>query len=368
MNRKETIFEAKEMRKHLIARYALLKEKILKEGAYIWGTGKLGDFAYEQCIKNQIYIKGFLDNNSLKYDEQKKIFSPEILKKEDSVILASFYYSDIMEQLEAMGVHNYIYYEELAYIMEDMETYYPAFEHMFEETEENREEYEKIYPLLADECSKKVYENLRMFRESMDIKYTKEAYGLSIKEGETDFDKVILEKLDKDYVFYDVGGFDGESTKQYIKYVKEYRKIYFFEPDADIMKKAKSGLKENDSIEFICAGVGEENGTANYDAIGNGGGTFAGNGSQKVNMVVMDDYIDSHKSYIKLDVEGYEEKALKGAENGIRKYHPLLSVSVYHMPGDIHKLIGLILSWNPEYKVYMRHYTKTYADTRVYFI
>lgn len=45
MNRKETILEAKELKNRLAAKYALLKKKILKEGAYICGTGKLGDFA-----------------------------------------------------------------------------------------------------------------------------------------------------------------------------------------------------------------------------------------------------------------------------------------------------------------------------------
>lgn len=361
-------FDAKRMRNHLEAKDAFLKEKILKEGAYIWGAGKLGSFALVQCNKKHIGIKGFIDSDIYKCNAKRQIYEPEILKKEDIVILASFYYPDIIEKLESMGIQQYIYYEELAYIMEGMDSYYPAFVLMFEEMEANKEEYRNVYRLLADEASKEIYENIIRFRESLDIKYTKRAYEISLKEGSMDLDKIVLERLDQNYVFYDVGGFDGDSTKQYIRHTEGYRKIYFFEPDREIMKKAMVTLKGCDNIEFICAGVGETRGSAAYNAKGNGAGTFLEEGSEHVNMVVLDDYVDSHKSYIKLDVEGFEEQALKGAENCIRKYHPLLSVSVYHLPGDIHKLIRLVLSWNPEYKVYMRHYTKTYADTRVYFI
>lgn len=85
-------------------------------------------------------------------------------------------------------------------------------------------------------------------------------------------------------------------------------------------------------------------------------------------MVKLDDFIESADSYIKIDVEGWEEAALEGARNAIKEYKPMLSVSVYHKPGDIHKLVNKILAWNPAYQVYLRHYTETYADTRAYFI
>ena len=100
-----------------------------------------------------------------------------------------------------------------------------------------------------------------------------------------------------------------------------------------------------------------------------GGGNFVGvSGTQVVPMIKLDDYITGHDSYVKLDVEGYETDALLGMRNAVRTFRPLLAVSVYHIPGDMHKLVDLLLSWNPDYQVYMRHYTRSYADTVCYFV
>lgn len=57
-----------------------------------------------------------------------------------------------------------------------------------------------------------------------------------------------------------------------------------------------------------------------------------------------------------------------GAEKLIKLKRPLLSISVYHRAGDIHRLTDKILSMNGGYHVFLRHYSDCYADTRCYFI
>lgn len=352
----------------LSKKYSCLLTKLFQGGCYIWGTGLLGKFAKQQCDKNDIFVRGFIDNNVVKQNEQEHVFSGDILKEDDVIILASLYYPDIAEQLQSAGVHNYIFYEELAFILENMDTYSSTFEDLFGEIEANKTHYQNVYELLTDKLSKEIYANLMMFRCTLDIKYVKRARELSTAEGHQDFDRVVLEKLDSEYTFFDVGGFDGESTLEYIAHANQYRKIYFFEPDKAIIENAKKRLENKENIEFIQAGVGAKKGIENYDAIGNGSGAFLEGGQEKIAMVALDDFVDDTKSYIKMDIEGYELQALKGAEQCIRRYKPILSISVYHLPGDIHRLIHLILSWNPTYKVYMRHYTNSYIDTRVYFV
>jgi hypothetical protein len=70
---------------------------------------------------------------------------------------------------------------------------------------------------------------------------------------------------------------------------------------------------------------------------------------------------------IKLDIEGSEEAALRGAEHLIRRSRPGLAVSVYHLPSDIWR-IPLLLS---EYldgraRFYLRRHSRTIADTVLY--
>lgn len=340
----------------------------LGEGCYIWGTGRLGAFCLKQLETNSIPFKGYIDNNCNYWDIEKAIYSPKQVRIDDIVIICSLYYPEISRQLEKMGNELYIYYEELAYIMDGFDTYYPAFEGIFDELERNRKEYIGISDVLNDEISKEVYENVIKFRMTFKCDYTKKAVKLSLEQGIQDFDEVITRNFTKNTSFYDVGGFDGQSTLDFIQNISRYKKIYFFEPDPQIIEATKERLRDYDNIEFLQAVVGNRTCNVSYAAIGGGAGRVSESGRQSVPMVILDDFVHDSDSYIKLDVEGFELSALEGCEKAIRRYKPMLSVSVYHKPGDMHILIRKVLSWNPNYKVYLRHYTETYADTRAYFI
>lgn len=365
-------FTAAKARNNLKEKYKLLFTQLaLGKGVYIWGTGKLGRYAMEQCSKNRFKVLGYIDNDEEKWNVAEKVFSWDVLKSDDIIIIASFYYPQIMEQVKSLGIENCIYYEELACLIEGMETYYTAFENIFEELEKNKREYEKVYNLFTDNLSKEIYTNIVLYKASLDTKYTTKALSLSEQEGIEDFDKVVIEKLDGEYSFFDAGGFDGGSTLDFIHFAGEYEKIYFFEPDKKIFEESKKKLENFSNIIYICAGVGEKSGYKNYNAIGGGAGFISEDEtdeSEQIRMVALDDLVKSHKSYIKMDIEGYELAALRGAEQAIKLYKPMLSISVYHQPSDLHDIIPLVLSWNPDYKVFLRHYLSNYSDTRVYFI
>lgn len=338
------------------------------QGCYIWGTGKLGEYCLKQFVKNSIIFNGFIDNNPNNWDDTKQIYPPEKLKEEDIVIVASIYYPKIIRQLQEKGNDLCVYYEEFAYIMDGCETYYSAFDGIFYELEKNKHEYINLYSILSDDISKKVYENLLKFRMTLDHIYTTRALEISLEHGIQDFDELIVKNFTENTCFYDVGGYDGQSTLDFINNDSSYRKIYFFEPDKKILSAAQERLKEYSNIEFLPMAVGNETTNIGYNAIGGGAGEISVNGTEVVQMVSLDDFIDSRDSYIKIDVEGFEFSSLQGCERAIKKYKPMLSVSLYHRVGDIHKLINKVLSLNPNYRVYIRHYTESYADTRAYFI
>lgn len=364
-------FTASRAQKNLKEKYQSLLTQLPLRGVYIWGTGKLGKYTEEQCMKNQIKVLGYVDNNETKRDISKKIYSCDVLETDDIVIVASFAYPQIMEQLSSLGIENYIYYEELARLMEGMETYYTAFENIFEELELNKRKYEKVYDLFSDSLSQEIFANIVLYKATLDTKYTIKAFRLTEPEGKEDFDKIVVEKLDKYYSFFDAGGFDGGSTLDFIHATGTYDKIYFFEPDKDILEESQKRLKDFPNIVYMCAGVGEKSGYKSYNAIGGGAGYFSEvetDKSEQIDMIALDDLVKSHRSYIKMDIEGYELAALRGAEQAIKQYKPMLSISVYHRPSDLHEIIPLVLSWNPEYKVFLRHYLGNYSDTRVYFI
>ena len=71
-------------------------------------------------------------------------------------------------------------------------------------------------------------------------------------------------------------------------------------------------------------------------------------------------------TFIKMDIEGAELEALKGAQETIKKYHPPLALSIYHKPEDIVQLPQFIKSLVPEYKLYLRNYHLDHTETVLY--
>ena len=69
-----------------------------------------------------------------------------------------------------------------------------------------------------------------------------------------------------------------------------------------------------------------------------------------------------------MDIEGTEMEALKGAEYIIKKYKPKLAISIYHKPEDIVEIPKYILNINPDYKLYLRHYSDNAGETVLYAI
>lgn len=67
-----------------------------------------------------------------------------------------------------------------------------------------------------------------------------------------------------------------------------------------------------------------------------------------------------------MDIEGAEINALKGAEKTIKGYKPKLAICVYHKKEDIWEIPKLILSYVPEYKLYLRHYSPFKDETVLY--
>lgn len=86
--------------------------------------------------------------------------------------------------------------------------------------------------------------------------------------------------------------------------------------------------------------------------------------------VSIDDYVEQNNiekiDFIKMDIEGSEEEALKGAVKTIKKYKPKLAICAYHKDDDLIVLPQLIKSILPEYKLYLDHNTISRNETVIY--
>lgn len=204
----------------------------------------------------------------------------------------------------------------------------------------------------------------------LDSEFLHKAKLLSIKEGKKDFDNVITKRFGNQTSFYDVGGYKGDSSLTFIDECPEYERIFLFEPDHALILQSMNNLRNYCNIEYVEAGCSNDNGFLFFDSIKDGSGTLSeeGDESNRIRVVKLDDFIKDRGAYIKMDIEGAEADAINGMKTAIELFSPMMGISVYHLPGDIHRLIEIVLGFNSNYKVYLRHYDDSYGDSVAYFV
>lgn len=137
----------------------------------------------------------------------------------------------------------------------------------------------------------------------------------------------------------DGGAWIGDSS---IMFLEEYqfKCIHSFEPIKSIFNKLSFTIQKYNLADRIKAhnyAIGDINSVC--DMFFNDAGSFVHEKSddsiplEKVETVSLDEFFKNNEdniSLIKLDVEGFEERALVGAINIIKKHKPVLIVSCYH--------------------------------------
>jgi len=70
--------------------------------------------------------------------------------------------------------------------------------------------------------------------------------------------------------------------------------------------------------------------------------------------------------FIKMDIEGSELAALRGAEQCLRKYRPRLAISLYHRREDFFTIPLWINSLDCGYRLFLEHYSIHHEETVLY--
>ena len=71
-------------------------------------------------------------------------------------------------------------------------------------------------------------------------------------------------------------------------------------------------------------------------------------------------------TYIKMNIEGAEIDALRGAAQTIRRWRPKLAVAAYHRPADLWQVPALIREIHPGYRLYLRQHDGGLIESVVY--
>jgi FkbM family methyltransferase len=191
-----------------------------------------------------------------------------------------------------------------------------------------------------------------MYRGAVQI--LKEAY---IEPSGFFCDQVQIRRGD---VVFDLGGNLGTSAMLFAQRTGPRGRVYSFEPVYHEL--IERNVRENglQNITVVPVAVAERSGEAEFaitdegidsriDPFGRGGTR------RKVPVTTIDDYCAreaiARVDFIKMDIEGAEEPALRGGEKTIRTLRPRMSIASYHRDagfgGDLQhpKLVKLLREW-----------------------
>ena len=227
----------------------------------------------------------------------------------------------------------------------------------------NYEKYKKIFELLNDSDSKKIFQNILNFRCNFDLSF--------MEDYIVDFKRQYFEDfldLKEGEVFVDVGGYDGATSVEFIKNCPKYKSINIFEPSEFNLVKARENLKGFNNVNFFAKGLSNERATYKFNSDSGSASVISDDGSSSIEVDTLDNLVKEPVSFIKVDIEGWEAMAIEGMKNHILNDHPKLAISVYHKVDDFWKIPEQILSIRNDYKLYMRHYTEGTDETVMFFI
>lgn len=170
---------------------------------------------------------------------------------------------------------------------------------------------------------------------------------------------------DNHEVFVDGGAYTGDTILGFQRWAKHFDHIYAFEPEAGNRAICKKQLKVN-RMTILPYGLWNRQEVLRFHT-DKAQSCIDENGKEEINLVALDDVLSGKRvTFLKMDIEGAEQKALQGAAKTIQNYHPKLGICVYHKPEDICEIPAYILSLNQSYRFYLRHYSLWHTETILY--
>lgn len=153
--------------------------------------------------------------------------------------------------------------------------------------------------------------------------------------------------------YVDAGAYTGDSIDDFIKTMTEQKcgisNIYAFE----LEERYFNVLKENEK-KWGGRACLYDKGLSNKEDAGE-------------RLTYLDKELKNKKvTLIKMDIEGYEWKALQGGAGTIRNYGPKLAVCLYHVLEDLWRIPLYVKELVPEYKLYLRHHSPIVWDSVLY--
>lgn len=353
----------------------ILSPELVGKDVVVYGTEAAARRVYREYIETGCFksVK-YCDSSPLKqgkYFRGSKIISPDELLTfpRDTIVI--------------IAVNDFLAFDDIAYFLHDngFKNTYTSHDGLWVtqtydlETNnklllDNKEKINRVFNLLHDDASRKILQNIIMFRKTNNRQYLRKAFSYC-KTWPQYFPPSYIFSPEDDEIFIDAGCFDTGSIYGFSEWTKGiYKKVYSFEPTDILFDECKQLIEKNHyKAEIINAGLYSYTGKVPFNSNANGNAWISEVGDDLVNIVSLDELMNDRKekvTYIKMDIEGSEMEALKGCFKTIDRDHPKLAISIYHKLTDLWEIPIWIIDNFPNYKFYLGHHAPTGCETILY--
>lgn len=342
-------------------------EKLTEDSEVIlFGAGDGGEKVYRFFKEKNIKVLYFIDNDILKVGKQKCGLPIKHLSqvrgrdKTKKIVISSNWYQEISKQLENEGYHNYVVFPFSLYYFDN----FKAVNLLRDLSLLNK--IKLIYNLLNDTESKDIWIRMLLHRYTGNEKYIRKSnynqyFHPSVNKGKI---KNII----------DGGAYNGDTIKLFLDKFPYLEKVYAFEPSSKTFEELKQMNLDEDVRKRVILynkGLWSKNTYLKFDIETPSATTnkIDDNGSTTIEVTSIDKIIQQENiDYIKLDIEGSELEALKGAKNTIIKNRPVLAICIYHLTEHFWEIIEYLYNLDLNYNFHIGHHSSTMLETVLYAI
>lgn len=313
-----------------------------------WGAGRrVSSFIEQYCVEGRLPFPDYICDSTREITQEEICNVPVIsfesvkqMKPADTIIVITAGLIDLPAQV----VRSELYYFPIFHCR-SFEAYFYLQEH--------RDRYELACSYLEDDFSRGV------FRSCLESILKGGLWNQSLYSPSPYFDNDVIGKLSNDDRLVFAGGFNGKHIDRMLL-SNSAVEVDAFEPSSYWSNYLKDKFSAQEKITIHNKVLWESYDTLSFDEDeGNGGlDAHVGSGSSHIEGIPIDDYLAGRVTQIVLDVEGSEQKVLRGAAKTIERDRPRLTVCLYHSLDDyINIPIQIKEQYGEDYKLYVKHHS-----------
>jgi len=169
--------------------------------------------------------------------------------------------------------------------------------------------------------------------------------------------------------FVDCGAYTGDSLEAVLHYCNKLDTYIAFEPilnNFEKLSKTMSKLSDRVGCAFLYpCGVSDRTGAERFSLAASS--SAVNENGELLPIVKLDDVLKNVPvTFLKMDIEGSELGAIRGAKELICRQRPDLAISVYHAVNHFWDIPYMIHEIVPDYRFYLRAHTPASLETVVY--